>query len=414
MEMLGKIINGLKPDMKQIKPKVDAVLKKVNEELRKNKIRATAVAGGSYAKATLIRDDYDIDIFVKFDYKYRDEDISKLLAKALKPMKPELVHGSRDYFHIKKDKVTFEIVPVLDVKDPKKAVNVTDMSPMHVDWVKKQLKSRPKLADDIKLAKQFCKANKLYGAESYIMGFSGHVLDILVIYYNGFLNLLRQAAKWQDRLVVDTNNVYGGRALNELNKSKLVSPLIVIDPILPSRNAAAAMSRENYEKFRQAAKEFLAKPSEKFFEKKELTEAELKKLAGSNKLAYLNVTAGKGKVDIVGAKLLKVFAFIREELLRNGFALVDSGWGWDKKARAFFWYIVRPEALSEYVRVMGPPMHEKNHVERFRQKHSGAFVENNRIFANLNRKYREVEPFFRDIARDSYVKERVKAIKLKL
>ncbi len=414
MQLLTKIIVGLRPDMKQIKPKADAVLKKVNEGLKKNKIKATAVAGGSYAKGTLIRDDYDIDIFVRFDYKYKDEDISKLLLTAIKPLKPQLVHGSRDYFHIKKDKITFEIVPVLDVKDPKKAVNVTDMSPMHVDWVKKQVRKNPGLADDIKLAKQFCKANKLYGAESYIMGFSGHVLDILVIYYKGFLNLLKNAAKWQDRIVVDTNNVYGGRALNELNKSKLVSPLIVIDPILPSRNASAAMSSENYEKFKVAAREFLAKPSEKFFEKKEPTKAELKKQAGGNRLAYLDVTAKRGKIDIIGARLLKAFTFIRDELARSGFHLVDSGWGWDKKTKAFFWYIVKPETLSEFVKVTGPPMHEKTHAERFRQKHSGAFVENNRLFANLKRKYRESEMFFRDIGRDSYVKERVKAIKLKL
>jgi tRNA nucleotidyltransferase (CCA-adding enzyme) len=414
MQLLNKTIKNLKPDMKAIKPKVDEILKKINAALRKNKIKAAAVAGGSYAKGTLIKDDYDIDIFVRFKYSYKDEDISKLLAQVLKPLRPDLVHGSRDYFHVKNDKMTFEIVPVLECKDPKKAVNVTDMSPMHVDWVRKQLKNKPKLADDIKLAKQFCKASKLYGAESYIMGFSGHVLDILVIHYNGFLNLLKQAAKWQDRIVVDFNNYYGGRALNELNRSKTVSPLIVIDPILPARNAAAAMSRENYDRFKQAAKDFLAKPSEKYFEKKELTEAELKKLAAGNRLAYLSVTAKKGKVDIIGAKLLKCFSFIKQELEKNDFRLLDSGWGWDKKTKAFFWYIIRPEALSEYIRVMGPPMHEKSHVERFRQKHKDTFVEGNRIYTNIRRKFRQLEPFFSDVIKDSNVKERVAGVKLKL
>lgn len=414
MEMLGKIINGLTPDMGEIKPKVDSVLKTVNERLKKNKIKATAVAGGSYAKGTLIKDDYDIDIFVKFNYKYKDEDISKLLLTAVKSMKPELIHGSRDYFHIKKDKITFEIVPVLEVKDPKKAVNVTDMSPMHVDWVKTQLKNKPKLADDIKLAKQFCKANKLYGAESYIMGFSGHVLDILVIYYNGFINLLKQTAKWQDRLVVDFHNYHGGRALNELNRSKTISPLVVIDPILPSRNASAALGKENYIKFKLVAKEFLANPQEKFFDKTELTKGEMKKLAGKNILAYLDVSSQKGKVDIVGAKLLKCFNFIGEEAERNGFSLIDKGWGWDKREKAFFWYIAQPGTLSDTVKVMGPPMKAKLHVERFQEKHANTYVENNRVYANARRKYRTIDAYFKDIIKHSYVKERVKQIKLKL
>ncbi len=43
----------------------------------------------------------------------------------------------------------------------------------------------------------------------------------------------------------------------ELNKSKIQSPLIVIDPVQAGRNAAAALSFEKYDLLRKKAKEFL-------------------------------------------------------------------------------------------------------------------------------------------------------------
>ena len=76
---------------------------------------------------------------------------------------------------------------MLNIKKGSDALNVTDFSPLHVDWVNKNVK---RLRDDIRLAKRFCKVNKLYGAESYIRGFSGYALELLISYYGGFLRFL--------------------------------------------------------------------------------------------------------------------------------------------------------------------------------------------------------------------------------
>lgn len=56
----------------------------------------------------------------------------------------------------------------------------------------------------------------------------------------------------------------------KLNYSKKQSPLVLIDPIQPDRNAAAALSQEKYQKFIQVSKEYLKNPSDDFFEKKNL------------------------------------------------------------------------------------------------------------------------------------------------
>ena len=149
--------------------------------------------GGSLAKGTLIKKDskQDVDIFVIFDYS---EDISKLekILKNLKlPGTLKKVHGSRDYFQINCKDAILEIIPVIKNSDPELAENVTDVSLSHVKYIGAEVKKNPSIADEIKLAKAFCRANRYYGAESYIHGFSGYSLEILVIYFGSFVKFLK-------------------------------------------------------------------------------------------------------------------------------------------------------------------------------------------------------------------------------
>ena len=206
-ELLKEVLEGLKPDERKVRKEADITLKKLNSGLKKARIKAKAVTGGSVAKGTFLKGDYDCDIFVKFDFrKYGDKDISKILGEVLKKYFKNVtrVHGSRDYYHIKdrQSEFRYELVPVLDIKKTSDAVNVTDCSPLHVSWVNKF----PKMKEEIMLTKAFMKAAKTYGAESYIKGYSGHVVDIITIYYGGFLNLLKAAAKWKHREVIDYYN----------------------------------------------------------------------------------------------------------------------------------------------------------------------------------------------------------------
>ena len=80
--------------------------------------------------------DHDVDIFVRFDLEYAVEEelISDFLEEALKIFNPERIHGSRDYFQFPYKGLDFEIVPVLAVEDASQALNVTDMSPLHVEY----------------------------------------------------------------------------------------------------------------------------------------------------------------------------------------------------------------------------------------------------------------------------------------
>ena len=412
-----RIENILKSVKKRIRPgKAPLSIKKkldmINQLLKKNKIKAKAVLGGSFAKNTHLKDDYDIDIFVKFDYSYEKKEISNILDKVLSPLKAERVHGSRDYFQIK-NKLSYEIIPVLDVKDVSKARNITDMSPMHVDWVRKNINGKE---DEIRLAKLFCKANDIYGAESYIQGISGHVLDILVIYYGNFIKFLEAVTGWKDgkkeKEVIDFYNFYKGEAIRKMNRSKTLSPLIVVDPISPDRNAAAALSKEKYDLLRKTAREFLSNPSLKFFKKEKITLPKLMKMKGKDKLLIFDIKALEGKQDVIGSKLLKAYKYILNKFINNSFTIIDSGWEWDKKKKAFFWFIAKKEMLEkEFLRV-GPPLEQRYHVELFRNKHKQSIEKDGRIYANVKRSYRKIEKLAKDLLKNQNIKDKVESIKL--
>ncbi len=399
-DILKEVLSEIKPE-KDI-PEVHLFLNKLNSSLKKNRLKAKAVFGGSFAKDTWLKGDLDVDIFIKFNLKYKEDDLSALLRKALKRFAYELIHGSRDYFWIR-NKIKYELIPVLDIKKPRDAKNVTDFSPLHTAWVNKNGKS---LKDDVRLAKKFMKAQGVYGAESYIKGFSGHVVDILVIYYKGFINLLKAALKWKEKQVIDYYKAHKNQALLRLNLSKTQGPLIVVDPVQPGRNAAAALSCEKFELFVKSAKSFLRAPSKKFFWEKEIKPEELK-----GNVIILKATAKEGKEDVVGAKLLKSFEFVKNRL--EEFKVLKSGWLWDKKNDAVFWYQLKEKALPETLARQGPPLRLKEAVERFKQQHKKTFVKGNRIFAKVKREHTAAENIIKVLLKDPYLKEKVKKCYLK-
>ncbi len=423
--MLEKIIKANMLDEKgtqNVLIKVEKVLEKIRESLKKKNINARVMLGGSAAKGTFLKNDFDCDVFVRFNYSNKERDLSILLEKALKTIKSikyKKVHGSRDYFQAKILKINYEIIPVLEVNDPKKALNVTDMSPLHVEWVKNRLNE--KLKKDIILTKLFCKAQKVYGAESYINGFSGHVIDILIIKYGGFIKLLKAAKKWNKKEIkeiIDVEDHHKGKdVMKNLNSSKTHSPLIIIDPIQPERNAAAALSYGKFERFKEKAKEFLEKSDKKFFEIKKIKikdiKKKIKKQEKDKTLIIIEAKNKDGKEDIVGTKLLKVFEHLNKHLILNEFTIYEKNWEWDKKKKALMWFIVKKEKLSKQKEHMGPPLKARRAIVSFKNKHKDYFVKGDRLYTRVEREFRTPKEMIKEIIKRDYVLERVKKIKVK-
>jgi len=371
-EILKKQIEKIKPDekgFKDLEKKTNELIDKLGKEIKKRKIKADVFLGGSLAKKTILRkDNYDIDIFVRFDKKYKDDEISDLLARVVKGTR---IHGSRDYFQVKQGKITFEVIPVIKILKAKEARNVTDLSYFHVSYVKNNIKKNPRLANEILLAKLFCYANNAYGAESYIKGFSGYALELLIIYYKGFLNFIKAINKAKEQIILDPEKHYKNRQeiLLQLNEAKLASPIVFVDPTFKERNTLAALSKETFEKFKIICKNFLKKPSTAFFEEKRIDR--------KNYNLILEVRTNKQEGDIAGSKLKKFFGFLDFELGKY-FEVDGKDFEYDGKKKANLYFKIK--AKKEII-LTGPPINDVENVLSFRKKHKNVFIKNSRVYA---------------------------------
>jgi len=362
----------------RIKELVDGFLERLSKKLK----GAKAMVGGSFAKGTTIRKKrYDVDVFVIFE---KDENISDILGKALKSLKikADRLPGSRDYFSItmKNPDFKMEVVPVFRIKKAEDARNVTDVSILHVRYIREKIKKNPRLADEIRLAKAFCYGQDCYGAESHIRGFSGYCIEILTSHYGSFMNLMKSASKWKQKTVIDPEKYYKNESeiMHEINEAKLLSPLILIDPVQRNRNAAAAIDDEKFSGFINAAKNFLKKPSPRFFEKKEFKESKVRKDAKRMKFSLMEVDAEskRAKEDISGAKLLKLHRMIKKSFEKESYGMRDF-WIFEKNASKSYFMLKKPKKIIQ----KGPPVERMKHADEFKKRWKKTFVKHGVLYA---------------------------------
>lgn len=373
-----------KEELIYLKRETAGFVELLRKGLAKTKVDADVFVGGSFAKGTLAESsEYDIDVFVRFDWKH--ESLSELLEKVVKNVSKEMklplvrLHGSRDYFRVTKGKLTFEIIPVKRVKNVKQSDNVTDLSYFHVNYVKKNLKSGSR---EVGFAKKFCKAQGVYGAESYINGFSGYGLECLIIHYGGFEKMLRELVKVGERIVLDPGKRYSKKddAFFEMNESKLHSPIILVDPTWKERNVLAALSWETFRKFQERARMFLKNPSEKFFVLREFDFEKMKGRAGKGReFVHVVLETDRQEGDIAGTKMKKFSRFLIRETGRY-FDVLEKEFVYLGGQKADFYLVVKPK--KKVVRA-GPSLEMKGDVKKFKSKNKKTFVEDRRVYSRV-------------------------------
>ena len=397
-EVLRQELERIKISEKE-KKLLDKISKLVTDEIssriRKLRIDANVFIGGSLAKNTLIKKNkYDVDIFVRFSKKYSEEEIKKYMKKIFTrfhisghKIKGKMIHGSRDYFRfyfkINKNMI-FEVVPSLDIKSPEEARNITDLSYFHVNYIKKELKKNKKLADEILLAKSFCHGQKCYGAESYILGFSGYTLELLVIYYKSFSKFLKEIIDAGEQIVIDSAKQYKNKEeiLKNLNIAKIKEkPVILVDPTFKERNAATALSMKTFNKFRNSAKRFLENPSGGFFEHKKADILELRQEAMNlcAVFAVFEIKTKRQPGDIAGSKLLKFSKLLSNQIAKY-FDIEKEIFEYDEEKRAHIYFILKRKKENIHG---GPSIHNHEAVEGFKKKHKIWYVDDGRIKCTL-------------------------------
>jgi tRNA nucleotidyltransferase (CCA-adding enzyme) len=111
--------------LKQVQPNVKYsqnlkdIVKEFTTNLKKDIKPLKLFIGGSYAKESWLPKIKDVDLFILFPLKYKNQDISKILENKLTNY--EKIHGSRDYFKITYKRLSFEIIPIMKIEKAEEA-----------------------------------------------------------------------------------------------------------------------------------------------------------------------------------------------------------------------------------------------------------------------------------------------------
>lgn len=219
-------------------------------------VEADVLHVGSTARETYRAGDRDIDLFVRFPPSL---DRSKLTAYGLTVGHETLPEGREEYAehpYVKGEYNGFDvdIVPCYDVASPQDIRSAVDRTPFHDQYLSERIDDAT--ADEVRLAKGFCSGIGVYGSDLKTQGFSGYLVELLVVHYGSFRDLLAAGAEWTPPVTLDPES-HGRRSFDD--------SLIVIDPTDPHRNVAAVLSDESFTRFQHHARAFLAAPSLSFF-----------------------------------------------------------------------------------------------------------------------------------------------------
>jgi tRNA nucleotidyltransferase (CCA-adding enzyme) len=392
--------------MRDLQKQSKTVVSLIKKHAKKQRCKLDVFLGGSFAKDTIVsKKVYDIDIFIRLNKVSFDKDIQKLqkitqdVAKELNS-EIKIVHGSRDYYQISSNKsVIFEIIPVLKIKKPEEAENVTDLSYFHVNFIRRKLNT-DKLRNQVRLAKTFCAASDTYGAESYIQGFSGYALECLMVHYKSFEKMLKDLSKAQETVIIDSERHYKNKKeiLIQLNESKLQSPVIVIDPTWKKRNALASLNKETFLRFQKHAQGYLKSKSHSYFEIKEISTEQLtaKALKLNQELAIIELKTDKQEGDIAGTKMKKASNYIIAQLSKE-YDVKEHYFSYDDAQSANLYLIGKPK---KELLLQGPPISMKEHAAAFRKEHTATFEKKGKIFAK-----KQVSLSLRDYCKDKIEKD---------
>jgi len=374
------LINPSKEEMLQLREETNKLVSFLEKNIKKNKIKAQVFIGGSFAKGTIIKKDkYDVDIFVRFDLNYDEEKIGKMLNKIV-PKDSCRLHGSRDYFSIKITNAEFEIIPVVNIKKARDARNITDLSYFHVNYIKNKISKNKKLSDEIKIAKSFIHSAECYGAESYINGFSGYAVELLLVHYKSLVNFINNIVKGnlKEKIIIDDEKQYKNKQeiLRNMNEAKLHSPIILVDPTFKERNALSALSLSSFIRFRDFCLNFLKNPSADFFRIKNKEEEFNKRY--KDKTVKIQLKTNKQAGDIAGTKLKKFYRFFIFNLNRF-FDVKASDFIYDEKENIGKILLVCEE--KKEIIFPGPPIKMEDQFSRFKKEHNNIEIIKGKSFA---------------------------------
>jgi len=374
-----EVLDRIRPPSSEyllVRDAVNKIVKLLEEAKQFFGIDYTVSVQGSFAKDTWLSGDVDIDVFLLLDKNYClsiaavDRMLRTLERKVFNGYRVEYSYAQHPYIRVYVEPVWVEIVLGCRIEAGEKPLTAVDRTPLHTSYVKEYLK--PWQRDEVRLLKKFMKGIGVYGAEIAVRGFSGYLVELLIATFGCFRRVLEVAAGWKPPIYIAPP----GTTLEQARKLRRKYPdsvMFVPDPVDPSRNVAAAVSRRSLALFVLASTLYLKMPSKAFFfpPKPPSSPNKLLEKAGwrAKRIIVVLLESSERVVeDIAWGIGWRVARRIASLLKSLGFSVADYSVYADTKS---IWVLVEveEEAKPPLVLHRGPPAWKKDNVVRFVEKH---------------------------------------------
>lgn len=397
MRGLEKILRAIKPKKKAERTEREFISRAIGK-LRQELGGAKVVLAGSFAKGTFLEGDKDIDIFVLFSHNVEKEAMEGIVRAAVENAFPKaffhIAYAQHPYVRVFLEGRKIDVVPAYEVSHGRhfELKSPVDRSVLHTSYILSKMSVKQK--DGVRLLKKFLKANRLYGAEIRVQGFSGYLCELLILKYGTFAGAIRNIAQWKARTFIDLEK----RVSEQEGLGKFETPLVVLDPVDRERNVSAVVSAENYFALVSLSRAFLkSKNKTSFFEKKKFTGAQLSTFAKHRHLYCISFASPKIVDDVLWGQVRRFYSTFASAMKKDGFEIIGHRMDRCNNNVCVLFELLN-EPLAENKIVFGPPMEFSNDCGKFAAQYKkGLFIFEGRLAAGVKRKERTMEGFFRKI-----------------
>ncbi|MCI4364882.1 MAG: CCA tRNA nucleotidyltransferase [Thermoplasmata archaeon] len=281
-----------------------------------------ALVAGSAARGTYLSDRLDIDLFLLFPPdlpkdRLREEGLA--LGRAVLTQ-TETRYAEHPYLRGQFEGFSVDAVPGFAITDPSHPLSPVDRTPFHQEYL--VARETPELVAQVRLAKQFFRSLGVYGSESRTEGFSGYLVELLVLRFGSLQGLLGAARAWRLPVRIETADRDPPRLPADV-------ALILADPVDPHRNVATALSQRNLALLVLGAGAYLDHPTERWFEVRPvppLAREEAIALVRERGTHVLVVSLPRPDLvdDTLYPQVRKAERALAEEVGRSGFEVIGS------------------------------------------------------------------------------------------
>ncbi|MGD1061406.1 MAG: CCA tRNA nucleotidyltransferase [Methanomassiliicoccales archaeon] len=380
-DVLGRV-SPTREQQSKVNMAAEELLQLVSAEARKTELDLKVTLQGSVAKGTY---NYppDIDIFVLFPVTTSREDLERLGLRIGKGvLKGEERYAEHPYMHGVHKGFEADIVPCFAIASPADLKSAVDRTPFHTAFVLSKLTDKQR--DDVRLLKQFMKGVGVYGAEARVHGFSGYLVELLVLRHGNFRSVLEAAKGWRR-----------GQVISFERGPRFDATLTFHDPVDPTRNVASAVSADSFALFIHAARSYLDNPSTRFFfprERKTWPTAKIRSELNKRGTSLLSIVLPRPDLidDDLHPQLKKTMDGMRVVLEQGGFSVCCCSDHVEAKRAVLVFELASEELPLSYLHV-GPPAWmstASDFLTKWSGKAiSGPYLEDGRWVAVVRRRY---------------------------